>query len=308
MIGRLLAITLVLITITKAIVMVLRTKSPIIINEPTMTIPASSYAPLVIHLYPEDAGADNLINTPDKLAAYGVRCMTCADVAGLKPHLKRRGPIVVLLDGRPSKSFEYTAATRVLHPDIGIMVVAELSQPQQVLAHLHAGADVWIPQDAPVSVLAAQLFRLIWRLRRLDDLPAHRLSASSNEIAGDTGHNTVGQHRLQPPAGQWVVADQGWTIWTPDGQSVTLSPTERAFLSTLWKAPEGRAAHACLRAAIQVLRKDAMPASKPYLGVIVSRMRRKFSTAGIVLPVQSVHNWGYTLTARFIDIEAPPED
>jgi len=277
-----------------------------------MEKPARRETPVIIYLSTE---CPDLVRPGcmEDMASCGLRLNTCASVGVLEScldawQLPPVQPVILIVDGRAPDSFKHTAAARVLYPGMGIIVLCGLSDTRQVLAHLHAGADVWCPDEASPSILAAQIFRLLWRLQRAHETAGNRLVAASQSASFEGPQVSLPVGR-SPSAAHWVVADHGWTIWTPGGRSVVLTPTERAFMCALWQAPDTRATHAALLAAIQDIRGHVQEKTSPSrLGVIVSRLRRKFTRAGAVLPLQSVHDWGYTLTASFLDDTADEDD
>lgn len=92
----------------------------------------------------------------------------------------------------------------------------------------------------------------------------------------------------------WQFIDKNWALRCPDGQSIALTTGERAFLSILLSAPFQQATHAQLIDAVNAAYKQDEPRTHSVrLGVMVSRMRRKFNGAGMPLPLKSLHGWGY---------------
>jgi DNA-binding response OmpR family regulator len=104
--------------------------------------------------------------------------------------------------------------------------------------------------------------------------------------------------QLPPAQGGWRLDEQAWVLVDPAGMRVPLTTGERAFMLTLFNAPERRAKHADLIAAIDAGSASASHAtSRARLGVLVGRMRQKFTQHGSALPLKSVHRWGYMFAA-----------
>lgn len=100
--------------------------------------------------------------------------------------------------------------------------------------------------------------------------------------------------------GSWSFADQDWMIVNPKGQRIFLTTGERAFLVTLLNAPDQRASHADLIAAV-CSAYHALPEAnrrQGRLSVLVSRLRAKCIQHNIDLPLKSVHRWGYMFSGR----------
>ncbi|TCT01482.1 hypothetical protein EDC26_12417 [Paralcaligenes ureilyticus] len=97
----------------------------------------------------------------------------------------------------------------------------------------------------------------------------------------------------------WALVDQGWVLSGPDGSRVDLTTGERAFLQTLFLTPDLRARRADLMDAIDISYAAAVGAGKgTRLGLLVSRMRRKFQARGVVLPLRAVHGFGYMFAGK----------
>lgn len=272
-------------------------------TKPSMTKPARGDTPTVIYVC-SDFSESLSASLFHGLADYGIRLLGCSGVARLKkvlegPTISKKHPAVVMIDGRQPDSFERTAIVRALYPVAGIVVLCGLSEHREVLAHMHAGADVWCPAGAPIAVVAAQLMRLVWRLQQSPGQQAK--PASADPVLPDKSQPTLTDHESQDESsGRWWSVNGGWMIWTPEGQSIRLTPTERSLLRTLWQAPGGRATHATLLKAIQQSRNTASK-SPAYPALVISRLRRKFLRKGVALPIQSVRSWGYMLTVEFSD-------
>lgn len=94
----------------------------------------------------------------------------------------------------------------------------------------------------------------------------------------------------------WLLVDEAWTLLSPAGESVRLTTTERAFMLALAQSPDAKVSHqellSCLNYDNEI---DSVRVNR--LGVLVSRLRRKFEAKGMQLPLKSLHKWGYMFTA-----------
>lgn len=181
--------------------------------------------------------------------------------------------IVVIIDGRDADSATAVSILRSLPIDVGIVALVDRDDDATMLLLLQIGVDVCSFVCAPPDVSIATVSRLLWRLGR----------RKSKAVAP----------KSKTP-GSWTLIKQGWVMRTPAGHSITLTTGERAFLMTLLNAPLKKATHEELICAVNASYNDLTAgAYQSRLGVMISRMRRKFMKAGDPLPLKSVHNWGY---------------
>jgi DNA-binding response OmpR family regulator len=215
---------------------------------------------------------------------FSVRC--CSDVTQLHQQLQRKTdaevPAFAVLNG--SHNANCTAATylRMFQPKIGIVALVDSFNEAALIQTLQSGADSYCPHHASTALLIVTLFRL----QKRTEVECASV-APAIPVPGP----------VSADSGQWVLRDQAWVLANPAGMTVSLTTSERAFMLTLFNAPEMRARHADLIAAVNGGSvSDATTAAQSRLGVLVSRMRRKFRQQGIKLPLKSVHNWGYMFT------------
>lgn len=212
------------------------------------------------------------------LSSYGYTVKACAtlpelieSIAALQPRADAR--VVTVIDGRDPGSATAVSTLRALRAGLGIVVVAERDDDAGMTLLLQMGADICSFPCASSDLWVATVSRLLWRLA-----PSDR---SGRSAASNTGKS-------------WALVKQGWAMQTPCGQRVALTTGERAFLTTLLGAPSKQASHDDLISAVNAAYKGSLTRTpQRRLGVMVSRMRRKFSDAGSPLPLKSVHNWGY---------------
>lgn len=200
------------------------------------------------------------------LAEMGAPVRSMCDVPGAR--------VVAIIDGCSPGSLATVSALRVMHAGLGIVAWVNPSDEAATIQLLHAGVDVCCPVNASADILLAVVLRLLQRLG-----------------TGCPVFTSVGPARLVARPEPWRLVRQGWALRTPEGFEVSLTTGERAFLTTLLGAPSHKLAHGELIKAVSAAYSDGR--AERQLGVMVSRMRRKFSQAGAPLPLKSVHNWGY---------------
>lgn len=213
-----------------------------------------------------------------ELESHGFQVRQCADVPALylaaKNELNQSAVVVVVLAAPHAESCTVSAHLRMLHPAIGILAMADSQAEITSIQLLQSGADAVVPTEASAPLMAAMLFRLLWRL---DMATAIRAAGQNTPV--------------------WALSEQGWILSSPNSQRIPLTTGERAFLLALMAAPNQRASHAQLTDAVnEAYAGDASGAMQSRLSVLVSRLRRKCSDHGARLPVKSVHNWGYMFT------------
>lgn len=238
--------------------------------------------PLVMLLAPKATAGVGTASS--KIAAAldtnGFEVLPCADILELyqlaQEKLKPDGPALVLLAGSHAENCVAATYLRTLHPYVGIIVILQGTAEEPLLQALQAGADTYCFRGSSAALLSALILRLQWRLNQRWSQP----------VVHD-----------EPKAGVWSLQEQAWSLVTPTGTRVPLTTGERAFLSFLLSAPNQRATHGQLIEAVNASYALKDPSAQPgRLGVLVSRMRRKLTVHGAVLPLKSMHNWGYMFT------------
>lgn len=141
---------------------------------------------------------------------------------------------------------------------------------------LQSGVDNYCVATSQVGLLAAILLRLQSRFYR---------------------ESMFGQDENAEP--RWRLAEQDWVLVSPEGVRIRLTTNERCFMKILLSSPELRVTHEQLLAAMGPGRACAGSEPAPRqsrLGVMISRLRMKFTEHGVPCPLKSLHNWGYMFT------------
>ena len=244
--------------------------------------------PVVLYLASTIADRGLLERKIQALAERGYRLIFCPDITALlqlaQTRSRHAGSVCIAwLGGALAEICSAAVRLRMLCPQIGILMQSEVSDSAMLQA-LHSGGDQFCPKDASLELLAASLHSLRRRLMQVPIIPDPGLS------------------------NDWVLDQEGWTLISPLGISFGLTSTERAFIVCLLKDEDRRASHYELMKAVASKRDViANPPGAQHvnrLGVLVSRMRRKFSQGGTSLPIRSIHNWGYMFAASCQLLEA----
>lgn len=251
-------------------------------------------APLVLYFDPSTLSADACNQAVlNRLKADGLQVVVCRTIADFTQHLQPDSlggtrSMVALLGACTEYNCAAASYLRVMHPELGIVALAENQKDSDVIRLLQSGADNICPPNTSDALLAAMLFRALERTRMLK-------GATKIVQLGSKVENTT------EVLGYWVLSEQNWVITSPIGCRITLTTGERAFLTTLLAAPDMRASHADLIQAVSSAYSLGNHANKPHsrLSVLVSRLRNKCQQQyGTDLPLKSVHRWGYMFSGQ----------
>ncbi|WYX23017.1 helix-turn-helix domain-containing protein [Achromobacter xylosoxidans] len=90
----------------------------------------------------------------------------------------------------------------------------------------------------------------------------------------------------------WRLCDNEWTLVSPAGPGVSLTPMERAVL----KGMHAHAERLIRRADFAVASLD-IPGNGRALDLVISRLKRKGAAAGLSIPIRSLRGKGYSFSA-----------
>lgn len=234
--------------------------------------------PLILLFIPgPDAGAAALLRVDrvTLLKAQGFVLDICGDLNSTIEQARRIAPDLLVLGGSLADNCLATSYLRALQPQLKILALLNWQDESALLQVLRSGADMYGPLRASPELLLALTLGLC------------RQPGRSGAVQPDTS-----------PAA-WALVDQGWVLSSPDGDCVDLTTGERAFLQALFLAPDLRARRADLMHAIDISYAASTRSGKETrLGVLVSRMRRKFQARGVALPLRVIHGFGYMFAGR----------
>ncbi len=245
------------------------------------------FRPVILLFEPQPTGRQHEAAIA-QLQAHGFQVLVCADMQNLYRRAQESAeqtdtPLMVMLAGPTADNCVVAAYLRTLHPAAGIVALVDSHDETVLLQTMRSGADNYCQRNASVQLLLATLLRLWWRIGN----PGQASAAAA----------PVAQSAPSAVAGYWVLLERGWVLAGPRNQRIALTTGERAFLSRLFSAPDLRADHQQLIDAISTsYASDSQSNPQARLGLLVSRLRRKFRAHGLEVPLKSVHSWGYMFT------------
>lgn len=169
-----------------------------------------------------------------------------------KNMLSQQFDIIVLDIGLPDDSgLNVVRHIRQLNAKIGLIMLTSSIDRQDRIRALSDGADIFLPKQMEVDVLAVTLRSL-----------ARRLSVS-NEFASAA------------PA-EWHLDPTGWCLLAPNGTIFALTSSERCLVNTLIEA---KGLPVTRESLIESLGEDPHSFDHHRLDMLVYRLRRKLSDA-----------------------------
>ncbi len=209
------------------------------------------------------------------LRAQGFELDICRDLNSTVEQARRIAPDLLVLAGPLADNCLAASYMRALQPRLKVLALLDSQDESALLQILRSGADMYGPLRASPELLLALTLGLCRQPGVPERSPADISSAA------------------------WALVDRGWVLSSPDGNCVDLTTGERAFLQALFLAPGLRARRADLMNAIDIsYASSTLPGKETRLGVLVSRMRRKFQARGVALPLRAIHGFGYMFAAR----------
>lgn len=245
-------------------------------------------SPTVYHLSLPNQGQTLTVEQYQALRQRGFCVSVFEDLQPLTDALEHRGvssstwPGLLCLTGNFSELLMLSMRLRMTYPRLGILLCSIWNE-QALLQALQSGADSLLPLTANPELLGSYVYGMFRRQLPLRVVPSKRVTE------------------------RWYLEQNGWALCSPVGKRFALTSAERSFFYCLLRNPERQATHAQLLHAIS---ERAYVASEPNheltysvsevnrLGVLVSRLRRKFEREATDLPIRSIHNWGYMFSAE----------
>ncbi|WP_142848655.1 response regulator transcription factor [Telmatospirillum sp. J64-1] len=190
---------------------------------------------------------------------------------------------LVLLDvNLPGEDGFRIAARLRRQSQIGIIMMTARGLTVDRVVGLEMGADAYMVKPVDLRELQAQVGTLLRRLG--NDAPLPRPPAQVATSVPDFAERTT-----------WIFDAVGWTLQGPSGACVTLTATEKTFLSLLAARPGTPVSRNDIFAALG--KRHWSPGDRS-IDSLVRRLRSKVEKElGIPLPVQSVHGIGYAFAA-----------
>ena len=217
----------------------------------------------------------------DDLKAKGFVVTGVPSAESLYRHMSVQPVDVVVLDiGLPGESGLGVAGHLRQLSSVGIIVLTARGEAKTMARALAEGADLFLSKPVDFDVLAAGIANQHRRLHA----PALAKAAAA-----------------AAPAEAWKLIEGGWTLQTPNGQTLALQEAERAFLQLLFAHPGKPVARETLIAALTSQPQEFDPHR---LEVLLHRLRTRLKTRSeLALPVRAVRGSGYLLV---VDASAQP--
>jgi DNA-binding response OmpR family regulator len=207
------------------------------------------------------------------LRKRGMTVHEVGSIEALQPILSEFTPNIILLDvGLPGESGLDALKRLREESKAGVIMVTARGGLEERIEGLDRGADSYLSKPVSMRELEAVVLSL-WR----------RIGTNNTTRAAEATTN-------DSMAEEWLFDAEGWALISPDGERARLSAAEYGVLSLLTEAPGEPVSRDHLFVA---LKKPPSGPDDRSLDVLVSRLRRKFSTSAFKLPIQSVRGVGY---------------
>ncbi|WP_246288248.1 EAL domain-containing protein [Achromobacter pestifer] len=167
-----------------------------------------------------------------------------------------------------------------------IIAIRDIDSPAVRINALLAGADSCYGAAISYSEVAAAI-QSAQRKHTLSYTPAGLAARRSDLVAGPAAVSTV------PPEKAWRLGDNEWTLISPAGIVVSLTPMEKAVLKAMRVHPEKMVG----RGDFTIDSAD-MAGNGRSLDLIVSRLKRKGNTVGASIPIRSMRGKGYSFSGE----------
>ncbi|PKO82188.1 MAG: hypothetical protein CVU19_03045 [Betaproteobacteria bacterium HGW-Betaproteobacteria-13] len=188
---------------------------------------------------------------------------------------------VVILDiGLPGEDgFSVTTSLKEVS-SCGVVLLTSMTSIESRIKGLMDGADAYLTKPVDLRELAATV------------LSVHRRIATRRPEAGDETES--GAPSITQTSATWSMSIDGWVLMAPNALGVSLTGSERLFLTCLFSH-----LNEVVRREVLV---EAMGHRADYylshrLDMLVSRLRKKvLHETGVALPLRAVRGLGFSLT------------
>lgn len=207
------------------------------------------------------------------LRKQGMTVHEVGSIEDLTPMLADIAPNIILLDVTlPGESGRDALQRLREDTGAGVIMVTAHGGLEDRIDGLTRGADGYLCKPVTMRELEAVVLS-VWR-----------------RMGNDTA--TAADSPPAPPAvdAEWIFDADAWTLVSPDGERVRLSAAEYGVMSLLTDAPGQPVPRDHLFVA---LRKTQSGPDDRSVDLLVSRLRRKFSTSEFKPPIQAVRGVGY---------------
>ena len=203
----------------------------------------------------------------------------------LRKQLRNKNEALILFT---ALEFPLTLAVANIRAALGVgilVVVTDQEHPVLISDLLIAGADV-----AMSSLSEEYLTELLaWKTalnRRSEGL--FRFYQQSTSLGYESAKDPTSEVSAGPA---WRLVDAGWRLLSPDNKSITLTYSEKFFLSCFAGEMDKRLSRNELLEHSAIANENSRA-----IDSLVSRLRRKAADKDFALPIKSIHGWGYSFS------------
>lgn len=222
---------------------------------------------------------DELDSFLSRFAQYGTHAPIATSLSALLSLCADPAPDMVVFPVDLGYQSLLVARLRNDHPEIGIIALCRQADSSQRVQLLLTGADACLPAQAAVAEVLASCHAI---RRRLNSKARAGTSVGSPAQA-------VQAASKEPAQALWSLEEKGWSLVSPQGKELELTHSERQLMDAFLRAPDARISREDL-----MRDKGLSMTDSRAIDSLISRLRRKASQHGLVLPIKSVHGWGYT--------------
>lgn len=158
-----------------------------------------------------------------------------------------------------------------------IIAIRHIESPAVRINALLAGADSCYGANISYSEVAAAIQSAQRKLTLCQPSAPRRPDPAAEPAVAEKG---------------WRLCDNEWTLVSPTGRAVSLTPMERAVLKGMHGHPE----RLIRRADFAVANID-LPGNGRALDLTISRLKRKGAASGVSIPIRSLRGKGYSFSA-----------
>lgn len=210
------------------------------------------------------------VDLVDYMGLHGYDAIGVGSAKELEAALQEQvRPHVVVLDVSLPDGNGFDLAPRIRRKlDCGIIMLTAHGDAESRVRGFDSGADIYLVKHASLREILAAIQSL---MRRLPGGTA------------DAGSGT-----------EWILDNVAWKLIPPEGETMKLTSTERAFLEALIESP----GLPCPRDYLAALLSNRQTQfDNRHLDAVVSRLRRKIHDhTGSEQPIKSVYGVGYSFS------------
>jgi DNA-binding response OmpR family regulator len=207
----------------------------------------------------------------DYMSLHGYDTIGVGSAAELHAILQSMSePRVVILDISLPDGNGFSLAPKIRERfDCGIIMLTAHGDTESRVRGFDSGADIYLVKHSSLREILAAIQSLMRRL------------PSGTRQAGSVT--------------EWVLDDVAWKLTPPEGETIKLTSTERAFLSALIR----NSGAPCTRDELaRLLSNRQTHFDNRHLDAVVSRLRRKINDhTAVEQPIKSVYGVGYSFSA-----------